>query len=130
MLVQNKFKVKIEEQYIKYRDSIIEKNKAFHKFIFNLFSVICAKLENKIYKILRIKEQDNIKCNCNLISINLKNTLVISFINALMNATILYFGRIKVVLGQLSIGALITFNIFSQRFITPITSIYRSPTKY
>ena len=129
VLVQNKFKVKIEEENIKYRDSIIEKNKASHEFIFNLFSVICAKLGNKIYKTLRIKEQANIKCNCNLISINLKNTLVISFINALMIATILCFGGIKVVLGQLSIGALVTFNIFSQRFITPITSIYRFPTE-
>jgi len=46
-----------------------------------------------------------------------------------MIATILCFGEIKVVLGQLSIGALVTFNIFSQRFITPITSVYRFPTE-
>ena len=46
-----------------------------------------------------------------------------------MIATILCFGGIKVVLGQLSIGALVTFNIFSQKFITPITSIYRFPTE-
>lgn len=46
-----------------------------------------------------------------------------------MIATILCFEGIKVVLDQLSIGALVTFNIFSQRFITPITSIYRFPTE-
>ena len=114
---------------IKYRDSIIEKNKISQEFIFNIFSIICAKFEYKMYKLLRTKEQENIKYNCDLISINLKNTLVISFINALMIATILCFGGIKVVLGQLSIGALVTFNIFSQKFITPITSIYRFPTE-
>ncbi|MDD7290533.1 MAG: ABC transporter ATP-binding protein [Veillonella caviae] len=129
VVIQNKFKIKVENGNIKYRDSIIEKNKISQEFIFNIFSIICAKLEYKIYKLLRTKEQENIKYNCDLISINLKNTLVISFINALMIATILCFGGIKVVLGQLSIGALVTFNIFSQKFITPITSIYRFPTE-
>lgn len=129
VVIQNKFKIKVKNGNIKYRDSIIEKNKISQEFIFNIFSIICAKLEYKMYKLLRTKEKENIKYNCDLISINLKNTLVISFINALMIATILCFGGIKVVLGQLSIGALVTFNIFSQKFITPITSIYRFPTE-
>lgn len=129
VIVQNKFKSKIEDGNIKYRDSIIEKNKISQEIIFNIFDIICAKLEHKIYSLLSAKEQKTIKYNCSLTSLNLKNKLAISFINALMIATILCFGGIKVALGQLSVGALVTFNIFSQKFISPINSIYRFPTE-
>ncbi|MCF0126164.1 MAG: ABC transporter ATP-binding protein [Clostridia bacterium] len=128
VVIQNKFKTKIESENIKYRDSIIEKNKISQEYILNLFSAICAKLADRMNKMLRTREQKSIKCNCDLVSLNLKNTLIISFVNALMIATILCYGGIKVVEGQLSIGALVTFNIFSQKFITPIMSIYRFPT--
>lgn len=127
--IQNRFKLIVKNENIKFRDSIVEKNKISQEFIFNLFSIICAGFEQKIYKILQNKEEDNIRCNYSVVSVNTKNTLIVSFINALMIATILCYGGIKVIIGELSIGALITFNIFSQRFITPISNIFRFPTE-
>lgn len=126
---QYNFKSRINKCNISFRESIIEKNQITQEFIINIFSIISAGLEKNIFSKLQSKEEKNIKETANLVDINAKNSLTIGFINSLLISTILGVGGIMVIKGFMSIGALITFNIFSQKFSTPITNIYRFPTE-
>ena len=51
------------------------------------------------------------------------NHSVLNFINAVTIAVLLGYGGYKVIIGSLSYGGLVTFNLYSQRFIAPILQL-------
>lgn len=51
------------------------------------------------------------------------NNSILSLINSITVATILCYGGYKVILGSLTYGGLVTFNLYSQRFMGPILQL-------
>ena len=52
-----------------------------------------------------------------------------NFLNSLTVAAILGYGGFKVITGELSLGGLVSFNLYSQRFIGPITQLAQYNTE-
>ena len=128
MIVSQRYFFKlIKEANEKMRASIIGLNKRAQEFSLNLNAVTVSGLFGALYSRLLKSEQDNKKSHVKAVMTNTYNYLVINFLNSLMVATILCIGGLMVIKGNITIGALITFNIFSQRFAGPMSFIYRFP---
>ena len=109
------------------RSSVIGLNKRAQEFSLNLNAVTISGLFGVLYSRLIRSEQDNKKCHVKSVMTNTYSYLAINLLNSLMIATILCIGGLMVINGTITIGALITFNIFSQRFAGPMSFVYRFP---
>ncbi|MBE5903531.1 MAG: ABC transporter ATP-binding protein [Pseudobutyrivibrio sp.] len=125
---QAKYNKEIEFHNEEFRDELIEKNKVAQDIVYNYIWIIGANLLEYTYKRINNSE-NNYNKKWRYLSLKIKkNDIVLFLLNTVMIASILAFGGIQVINGTLSMGALITFNIFSQRFCNPIIQIYKFPS--
>lgn len=125
---QTYFNKVIERENEDFRSELIEKNKFAQEMVNNFIQIISANLLINTYKRIERSEDRYNKKWTELTVAMKKNDIVIYLLNTLMIAVILTVGGIEVIRGMLTMGALITFNIFSQRFCNPIVQIYKFPT--
>jgi len=103
-----------------FRSSIGALNSSAQEMIGNLFAFAEGGL-NRYFKKKHIDLETNYaKKNIRGSYIVTLNHSVLSFINSITVAVLLCYGGYKVIMGTLSYGGLVTFNLYSQRFMSPI----------
>ena len=122
-LVQKYYNKKIEQVTIATRDSVGKLNSSAQEMIGNLFSFAEGGLKDFFLKKHNKLEAEYAKDNIKGGYIITLNYCIINLINALSVAVLLCYGGYKVIIGCLSYGGLVTFNLYSQRFISPISQI-------
>lgn len=104
-------------------------NSSAQEIIANLFSFIENGLKGFFFKNYFKLEDNYAKNSVHTSFILAFNRAVLNFLNSLTVATILGYGGYKVIAGSLSLGGLVSFNLYSQRFIGPITQLAQYNTE-
>lgn len=122
-LAQRFYNKKIEQVTISIRNAIGKLNSSAQEMIGNLFSFSEGGLKEFFQKKHNKLETDYAKANIKGGYTIALNHSVLNFINAVTIAVLLGYGGYKVIIGSLSYGGLVTFNLYSQRFIAPILQL-------
>lgn len=118
--VQRFYNKKILEVTEQIRHSIGELNSSAQEMIGNLFAFTEGGLKTFFKKKHNELELNYAKVNIKGAYTITLNHSSLSFINSLMVAFLLGYGGYKVIIGTLSYGGLFTFNLYSQRLMSPI----------
>lgn len=91
--------------------------------ISNIIPFQYSRCENLFYKKYksRVKECKDNEINLSLLQV--KNGGILSFLSQLFSVVIIGYGGIKVVMGKLTIGGLIAFNMYGGYIVAPILEI-------
>lgn len=122
-LAQRFYNKKIEQVTISIRNAIGKLNSSAQEMIGNLFSFSEGGLKDFFQKKHNKLETDYAKANIKGGYTIALNHSVLNFINAVTVAVLLGYGGYKVIIGSLSYGGLVTFNLYSQRFMAPILQL-------
>lgn len=87
----------------------------------NLFSIILLHSGNYFLNRFAIEEEESARTKMRLQNLISGFSNVLNIFSSLITLIILGYGGYKVMMGALTIGGLVTFNIYSQRLISPIT---------
>lgn len=128
-LIQKKFNDKIQMASENTRNAIGLLNSSAQEMISNLFSFTENGLKKYFFKNYVNLENDYAKNSIHTSFILSFNRAVLNLLNSLTVAAILGYGGYKVILGSLSLGGLVSFNLYSQRFIGPITQLAQFNTE-
>ncbi|WP_017209914.1 ABC transporter ATP-binding protein [Clostridium beijerinckii] len=128
-IVQKKFNNEIQITSENTRDAMGTLNSSAQEMITNLFSFIENGLKGFFFKNYFKLEDNYAKNSIHTSFILAFNRAVLNFLNSLTVATILGYGGYKVIAGSLSLGGLVSFNLYSQRFIGPITQLAQYNTE-
>lgn len=91
--------------------------------ISNLFAFIVGGLKQYFFHKHNKLEIEYSHVNIKTSFILTYNRSIINAINSLTVASILGYGGYKVIIGSLSYGGLVSFNLYSQRFMSPILQL-------
>ena len=122
-LAQKFYNKKLEQVTILIRNAIGKLNSSAQEMIGNLFSFSEGGLKEFFQRKHSKLEADYAKANIKGGYTIAFNHSVLNFINAITVAVLLGYGGYKVIIGSLSYGGLVTFNLYSQRFMAPILSL-------
>lgn len=128
-IVQKKFNNKIQIASENTRDAMGILNSSAQEIIANLFSFVENGLKGFFFKNYVKLEDNYVKNSIHTSFILAFNRAILNFLNSLTVATILGYGGYKVITGSLSLGGLVSFNLYSQRFIGPITQLAQYNTE-
>ncbi|MCR4568490.1 MAG: ABC transporter ATP-binding protein/permease [Pseudobutyrivibrio sp.] len=128
IITQAKYTKKLERFNDEFRDEVIRKNNLAQEMVNNFLQIIAANIIKNTYRRIKKSEENFNNKWIKLTSETKLSYSIVYALNTAMIAAILSIGGILVIRENISMGALITFNIFSQRFSTPIVQIYRFPT--
>ncbi|WP_051238864.1 ABC transporter ATP-binding protein [Clostridium butyricum] len=128
-IIQKKFNKKIQIASENTRNSMGLLNSSAQEFISNLFSFVENGLKDFFFKKYVDLEKDYATNSIHTSFVLTLNRAVLNFLNSLTVAAILGYGGYKVISGDLSLGGLISFNLYSQRFIGPITQLVQYNTE-
>ncbi|MDU1003450.1 ABC transporter ATP-binding protein [Clostridium butyricum] len=128
-IIQKKFNKKIQIASENTRNSMGILNSSAQEFISNLFSFVENGLKDFFFKKYVDLEKDYATNSIHTSFVLTLNRAVLNFLNSLTVAAILGYGGYKVISGDLSLGGLISFNLYSQRFIGPITQLVQYNTE-
>lgn len=128
MLIQKRYKTKILSCTTETRDSISKLNSSIQEMISNLSSFVVNNLGKFFNKKYFALENNFAKRHINVSLVITANSVILNVINALIMATTLGYGGYKVIIGALSLGGLVSFNLYSQRFMSPIMQILQFNT--
>lgn len=121
--IQKKYNSIIEKSSEYTRNAISLLNSSAQEMISNLFAFTEGGLKPYFRKKHNNLEDNFAKSFIENIKNLIRNNLILSGINSISMASILCYGGMKVIAGSLSYGGLVTFNIYSQRFMGPIMNI-------
>ena len=127
--IQKRFNKKVQSVTEITRDSMGALNSSAQEYISNLFSFVENGLRNFFFKKYINLEKEYAKNSIYTTFILTFNRATLNFLNSLTVAAILGYGGFKVITGELSLGGLVSFNLYSQRFIGPITQLAQYNTE-
>ncbi|WP_252254270.1 ABC transporter ATP-binding protein [Clostridium sp. ZBS12] len=128
-LIQKKFNNKIQIASENTRNVMGKLNSSAQEMIANLFSFTENGLKKYFFKNYVNLENNYAKNSIHTSLILSFNRAALNFLNSLTVAAILGYGGYKVIAGGLSLGGLVSFNLYSQRFIGPITQLAQYNTE-
>lgn len=111
-------KINIQAEVIRHVSS--DRNSKAQELTHNLYQLILQNLSKYLLKTYRKKEEVFIKERKKYTLISSSNSSIINFVNIIIMSVVYGYGGYQVVHGTLSIGALISFNMYSQRFFGPM----------
>lgn len=123
--IQKKYNSIIEKSSEHTRNAISSLNSSAQEMISNLFAFNEGGLKSYFRKKHNNLENNFAKSFIENMTNMIKNNLILSGVNLISMASILCYGGMKVIAGSLSYGGLVTFNIYSQRFMGPIMNLVR-----
>ncbi len=123
--IQKKYNSIIEKSSEHTRHAISSLNSSAQEMISNLFAFNEGGLKSYFRKKHNNLENNFAKSFIENMTNMIKNNLILSGVNLISMASILCYGGMKVIAGSLSYGGLVTFNIYSQRFMGPIMNLVR-----
>lgn len=122
-LVQNRFSNKIENATKHTRASIGALNSSAQEILGHLFAFTEGGLKvffKKKHEVLEKDYADKYIYGSYVLTLNHS---VLNLINSITVASILLYGGYKVIIGALTYGGLVSFNLYSQRFMGPMTQL-------
>lgn len=128
-LLQRKLNYNIEITSESTRFAMGRLNSSAQELISNLFSFTENGLNKYSFKKYVFLENDYAKNSVNTSFILTFNSACLNLLNSLTVASILGYGGYKVILGSLSLGGFISFNLYSQRFINPVIQLVQYNTE-
>lgn len=105
------------------RSAIGKLNSSSQEIISNLFAFTVGGLKQYFFHKHNKLEKEYSQVNIRTSLLLTYNTSIINVINSLTVASILGYGGYKVIIGSLSYGGLVSFNLYSQRFMSPILQL-------
>jgi len=120
MFIQKKMNHKIELQSIEYRKSCGSYNSVIQEALANLQSIVLLNLKNVFFKFYKKEEKENANLYYKISQTIMKCSFTIGMIGDAITIFVIGYGGIKVILGKMTIGGLITFNVYSQRLVGPL----------
>lgn len=126
LLVQKRYSKEVAANTAIFRDAFGKLSSVLQEFISAMMSIIMINGKRYFFSKYIKCERDFIKKGIKLEMTFSLNIAITNFISALITVAILGYGGFKVLVGTMSIGGLIAFNLYSQRLLSPIIRIAQS----
>lgn len=123
VLLQKVSNKKIEKFTFSSRNSIIELQSSLQELIINLMNLVQNGLIPFQNKKIKSNEDDYTTAKLNTTLAMSKYTSLVSFISSFITVITIGWGGIHVILRAISIGDLFSFQIYTQRLISPVISL-------
>lgn len=120
---QSKFKTIVLKYSVKARESNSALSKILQDVVSNVMTHILSNAHNYIINKYKKISEKSIKMENNMVMLYSFNSSVLGIVSSLLSIIILGYGGFKVIVGTLSIGGLMAFNLYAQKLIGPVMRV-------
>lgn len=123
ILAQKKLNSRIEKATEESRESAVQLQRPIQEMVANMLSFIMGNMGAFQEKKIQKKEQDFAKTKIKTAVTISEFSATISFISGVLVVIIIGLGSIQVIKGEMSVGVLLAFEIYTQRLLSPLSDL-------
>ena len=123
LFIQKKLNKKIEKATEESRESAVQLQRPIQEMVTNMLSFIMGNMETFQENKIQIREQNFTKTKIKTAVTISEFSATISLISGVLVVIIIGLGSIQVINGEMSIGVLLAFEIYTQRFLSPLSDL-------
>lgn len=123
IFVQKKINTRIEKTTEESRNSAIQLQRPIQEMVTNLLSFIIGNMGSFQEKKIQMKEENFAKIKIKTSVTISVFSATISFISGVLVVMIIGLGSIQVINGEMTVGVLLAFEIYTQRLLSPLSNL-------
>lgn len=123
IFVQKKINTRIEKTTEESRNSAIQLQRPIQEMVTNLLSFIIGNMSSFQEKKIQMKEENFAKIKIKTSVTISVFSATISFISGVLVVMIIGLGSIQVINGEMTVGVLLAFEIYTQRLLSPLSNL-------
>lgn len=123
IFVQKKLNTRIEKTTEESRNSAIQLQRPIQEMVTNLLSFIIGNMGSFQEKKIQMKEENFAKIKIKTSVTISVFSATISFISGVLVVMIIGLGSIQVINGEMTVGVLLAFEIYTQRLLSPLSNL-------
>lgn len=123
LFIQKKLNKKIEKATEESRESAVQLQRPIQEMVTNMLSFIMGNMETFQENKIQIREQNFTKTKIKTAVTISEFSATISLISGVLVVIIIGLGSIQVINGEMSIEVLLAFEIYTQRFLSPLSDL-------
>ena len=123
IFVQKKINTRIEKTTEESRNSAIQLQRPIQEMVTNLLSFIIGNMGSFQEKKIQMKEENFAKIKIKTSVTISVFSATISFISGVLVGMIIGLGSIQVINGEMTVGVLLAFEIYTQRLLSPLSNL-------
>ena len=123
IFVQKKLNARIERTTEESRNSAIQLQRPIQEMVTNLLSFIMGNMGSFQEKKIQMREENFAKIKIKTAVTISEFSATISFISGVLVVMIIGLGSIQVIKGEMTVGVLLAFEIYTQRLLSPLSDL-------